>query len=61
MANKQMTFVAAMRDYFGYKTRPDGTPGTAGDFLQELKALTPEDKEYFKKNLATVGYDITNA
>ena len=50
---KEMSFVTAMKDYFGI------LPGkTTSDFLQELKALTPEDREYFKKRLETVGYKV---
>ena len=50
---KKMTFVAALKDYFGY------LPGQmAGGFLQELKKLTDKDKEDYKKMLATVGYEI---
>ena len=53
--SKQMTFVAAMKDYFGY------LPNTAAaDFLKELKALTPEDKAEFRHLLSTVGYEIVN-
>jgi hypothetical protein len=51
---KQMTFAAAMKDYFGYH------PGTgAPQFMAELKALSPEDKLWFRENLPTVGYAIT--
>ena len=50
---KKMTFVAALRDYFGYLPNQG-----ASDFLKELKALTPKDKEDYKAMLATVGYEI---
>jgi hypothetical protein len=50
---KQMTFVAAMRDYFGLK------PGQApASFLQEMKALTDNDKAWFRAELPKVGYEI---
>lgn len=57
---KQMGFVAAMRDYFGYLPKPDGQPGTAADFLSELKKLTDEDRLWFRENLPKVGYEITS-
>jgi hypothetical protein len=57
--SKQMTFVAAMRDYFGFNR--GGEKGTTSSFLAELKALTDDDKAWFRKNLETVGYEITNA
>ncbi|MGH6672971.1 MAG: hypothetical protein ACRECV_13495 [Xanthobacteraceae bacterium] len=50
---KQMTFVAAMRDYFGLK--PGQTPA---DFLREMKELGEEDKTSFKTELSNVGYEI---
>jgi hypothetical protein len=55
---KKMTFVSAMRDYFGSRPGGDTTP-TA--FLHEMKALTSEDKAWFRTQLATVGYEIVNA
>ncbi len=48
---KRMTFVAAIKDYFG--PHPDDVP-----LLNELKALTSEDRTWFKENLKTVGYEI---
>jgi hypothetical protein len=55
METKKLTFAAAMKDYFGYQ------PGkTATDFMQEIKALTPEDKAWFRANLPSVGYEIIN-
>ena len=53
---KKMTFVAAMKDYFGYKTGQTPT-----SFMQEMKALTDEDKAWFRANLPSVGYEIVNA
>ena len=50
---KQMTLVAALKDYFGYQSGK-----TAGDFLQEIKALSAEDKQEFRRLLPTVGYEI---
>lgn len=53
---KTMTFLTAMRDYFGMK------PGqTAMEFMQEIKALNTAERDWFKANLATVGYEITAA
>jgi len=58
MEKKKMTFVSAMRDYFGYLVI-DGAQETPSQFLQELKKLTDEDKAWFRANLPTVGYEIT--
>lgn len=52
---KQMTFAAAMKDYFGFHPNQ-----TISGFMQELKALTDEDKKWFRANLPSVGYEITN-
>ena len=54
MAEKiQKSFTAAMRDYFGFR---EGK--TLQDFSQELRALTPQEKDWFKEQLETVGYEI---
>ncbi len=58
-----MTFVAAMRDYFNAKPSiflGEPIKQTPSQFLQEMKALTQADKDWYKANLATVGYTITN-
>lgn len=53
---KKMTFIAAMKDYFGMKS------GQAPmDFLKEVKALTDEDRVYFRNLLPSVGYQIDDA
>lgn len=52
---KKMSFVSAMKDYFGIKPG-DNSMG----FLQEMKALTAEDKTWFRENLPKVGYEITD-
>jgi hypothetical protein len=51
---KNMTFVAAMLDFFGKNGK------TTQDFMEEIKALTSADREYFRKHLPSVGYAITN-
>jgi uncharacterized protein (DUF2461 family) len=56
MSVKKMSFAAAMKDYFGPKPG-DNSMG----FLQELKALTSEDKAWFRENLPLVGYEITQS
>ena len=53
---KQMSFVAAMKDYFGLR---DGQ--TPMDFLKEIKALTDDDKAWFRANLPSVGYEVVDA
>jgi hypothetical protein len=50
---RTMTFTAAMNETFGRK------PGqTLGEFQQELKALGPEDREYFKREFLKVGIQV---
>lgn len=53
---KQLSFVQAMKDYFGLKPQQ-----TALGFMQEMKALSDEDKAWFRANLPKVGYEIVNA
>lgn len=53
---KKLTFVAAMKDYFGLLPNETNT-----DFMAEIKALTPEDRAQFTAMLATVGYEIVSA
>jgi len=50
---KEMAFASAMRDFFGFLPG-QGIPA----FMQELKALTPKDKEDLIKGLETQGYII---
>lgn len=51
----QSSFTKACKDFFGYK------PGqNLGGFMEEIKALTPDDREYFKKEFVKVGYEITS-
>jgi len=53
MADKEMSFVAACKDYFGYK------PGqTLGEFMNEVRACTEADKEDLKKEFLKVGYIV---
>lgn len=50
---KEMSFVEAMKDYFGF------LPGqNMSQFFAELKVLTPDERQWFKDNLATVGYKV---
>jgi hypothetical protein len=51
-----MSFAAAMLDYFGKKQGESSL-----EFMAEMKALTPEDKAWFRANLPSVGYEIVNA
>ena len=53
---KQMTFLSAMREYFGMKPNQ-----TAMEFMQEIKALSAAERDWFKSHLATVGYEIVSA
>lgn len=50
---KVTSLTVACKEYFGYK------PGqTLGEFVAEVKELTPDDREYFKKHFPAVGYQI---
>lgn len=51
-----VSFVGAMRDFFGFR------PGEGvGQFSQELKALSDDDRAYFTKGLQQNGYIIEGA
>jgi hypothetical protein len=50
---KEMSFVEAMKDYFGFLPGQNMT-----QFFAELKVLTPVERDWFKQNLVTVGYKI---
>jgi len=50
---KEMTFLAAMKDFFGYR------PGnTAADFMKEIRALDDKSRAFFKSGLEQNGYKI---
>lgn len=53
---KQMTFVVAMKDFFGLKEGQN-----AAGFMAEIKALDQNDRAYFKAGLEQNGYEITQA
>jgi hypothetical protein len=49
------SFVAACNKYFGRKEGQNLT-----EFQAELKALSIEDREYFKREFLKVGIEVTN-
>jgi hypothetical protein len=50
---REMSFVEAMRDYFGM------LPGESNLlFFQEIKALSDAERAWFKENLVKVGYKV---
>lgn len=50
--NQEMTFLGALMHAFK-------KPGqTTADFAQEVKALTDEDKAYFRAELIKAGYKL---
>lgn len=55
MEVKKMSFVAACREFFGFR---EGTG--LKDFSAELKALTDKDRVELKAEFAKIGYEITN-
>lgn len=50
---KTMTFVAACKDFFGFKPGQNLT-----GFMEEVKALDTGEREYFKREFLKVGYQI---
>ena len=54
--NKPMSFPVAMRDFFGYRAGD-----TLKDFQAELKALSSDDKSFFRAGLEQNGYTLTPA
>lgn len=54
MEATKMPYAAAMKHYFGLH------PGqTLGQFMVELRALSDEEKAWFRDNLSQVGYLVT--
>lgn len=52
---QEMTFALAAKTFFGFK------PGQSmAEFMQELKELTQQDREYFKREFVKVGITISN-
>lgn len=49
----QSTLTKALKEYFGFKPGQNLT-----EFMAELKALTLEDREYFKREFVKVGYEV---
>ena len=49
----QMSFTKAIVEHFG--KRPSQS---ASEFMQEIKALTPQDREYFKAEFAKIGIEV---
>jgi len=48
---KEMSLIAALKDYFGFK------PGqTMTEFMAEIRELTQEDRDWFKREFVKVGY-----
>lgn len=49
--DKVTSFMVAMKDFFGLKDSQ-----TLTGFNAEIKMLTDDDREYFKKGLREIGY-----
>lgn len=50
---KEMGFIAGIKEFFGYK------PGqTMQEFMAEVKELDHNDREYFRREMAKVGYKL---
>lgn len=54
--DKNMSFMGAMRHFFGMLPDQKLT-----EFAAEIKALSPEDRAYFQAGLEANGYVITNS
>lgn len=54
--SKPTTFTAAMKDFFGLLPEQK-----LMEFAAELKTLSAEDREYFRKGLVQNGYPIPDA
>lgn len=50
------SLVKALKEYFGFRPGQNLT-----DFMTEIKALTEEDRAYFKREFVKVGYEIADA
>lgn len=53
---KPTSYIAAMKHFFGFKPEQ-----TLMQFNDELKTLSPEDREFFKSGLRSNGYEIPAA
>lgn len=49
----QSSFTKACKEYFDYKSGQN-----LGQFMEEIKALTEDDRAYFKREFVKVGYEI---
>jgi hypothetical protein len=50
------TLVKAIKEHMGFKPGQNLT-----DFMNEIKALTPEDRTYFAREYAKIGIEIVSA
>ena len=50
----QMSFTKAIVEHFGKKQGQ-----STHEFMEEIKALTPADREWFKAEFAKIGIEIT--
>lgn len=50
---QKFAFMAACRHYFGLKPQQ-----TLSEFAQEVKALSDEDRAWFKREFVKVGYEV---
>ena len=55
-AMQTMTITKALKEYFGFKPGQNLT-----EFMQEIKALSPEDRAYFVREFAKVGIEVVAA
>ena len=53
---KKMTFVSASKDFFGLKVGQ-----TTGDFIKEIRELSPNDRTDIASLLTQSGYEIISS
>jgi hypothetical protein len=53
---EKKTFAVACRGFFGFK---EGQ--TTGDFMKEMKELTPKDRAEFSEMFKTIGIEIVES
>jgi hypothetical protein len=50
------------KSFIAWMTTLFKRPGqSAAEFMQEIKALTPEDRQWYQRELEAAGYPVLNA
>lgn len=51
---KEMSLIAGIKEFFGYRQGQ-----TMPEFMAEVRELTPEDRDYFRREMTKVGYKLS--